>query len=155
MKQWYYGENGQRLGPISEADLGSLIAAGRIGPATLLWHEGMAQWKPLGQVSAEGGLAILPPSSGYDLLRPAATSGLAIASLICGILGLVLSCMFMSFLGIPAVICGHMAMHQIENSRNLVVGRGMALAGLICGYLCLLITLTMVGFVIFAMVNSP
>ena len=155
MEQWYYGENGQRLGPIPEADLGSLIAAGRIGPATLIWREGMAEWLPLGQVSAQGGLAVLPPSGGYDLLRPATTSGLAIASMVCGILGLVLSCMFLSILGIPAVICGHMAMHQIENSRNHVVGRGMALAGLICGYLSLLIMLSMIGFMIFAMVNSP
>ncbi|GAA5119761.1 DUF4339 domain-containing protein [Luteolibacter yonseiensis] len=153
--QWYHAENGQRHGPISEQDLGSLIAAGRIGPATLIWREGMAQWLPLGQVSAEGGLAVLPPSAGYDLLRPATTSGLAIASMVCGILGLVLSCMFLGILGIPAVVCGHMAMHQINNSRNMIVGRGMALTGLICGYLGLL---TMLGFIlqiVFALAHFP
>jgi len=149
--QWYYGENGQRLGPISEADLGSLIAAGRIGPATLLWREGMDQWMPLGHVSMQGGLSVLPASAGYDLLRPATTSGLAITSLVCGILSL--TCIF--FLGIPAVICGHMAMHQIANSRNLVTGRGMALAGLICGYLALLMTLSFLVVIILSMVNSP
>jgi Domain of unknown function (DUF4190) len=41
-------------------------------------------------------------------------------------------------LSIPAVICGHMALHQIKNSPRIVAGRGMALAGLICGYLALL-----------------
>lgn len=150
--KWFYGENGQRLGPVSEADLGSLIAAGRIGPATLIWREGMEQWLPLGQVSAQGGLEVLPPSMGYDLLRPGVTSGLAIASLICGIIGLV-TCMV--FLGIPAVICGHMAMHQIANSRHLVTGRGMALAGLICGYLAVLMMLAFASMMIFAMVNTP
>lgn len=152
--QWYYGENGQRMGPISEADLGSLIAAGRIVPATLIWREGMEQWMPLGHVSAQGGIAVLPPSAGYDLMRPATTSGLAIASMVCGILGLVL-CFLFGILGVPAVICGHMALHQIANSRNLVVGRGMALAGLICGYLSLLMLLMFVGQIVFAMVNSP
>jgi hypothetical protein len=150
--QWYYGENGQRQGPVSEADLGSLIAAGRIGPATLIWREGMAQWMPLGYVSSQGGLDVLPPSSDYDLLRPATTSGLAIASLVCGIVSLV-SCMI--FLGIPAVICGHMAMRQIANSRNLVNGQGMALAGLVCGYLTSLLTLSFLVMVVIAVVNSP
>lgn len=152
--EWYYGENGQRMGPISEADLGGLIAAGRIGMATLIWREGMTQWTPLGLVSAQGGLAVLPPSTGYDLLRPATTSGLAIASLVCGIIGM-MTCFGLGILGIPAVICGHMAMHQIANSRNMVAGRGMAITGLICGYLSLLILLCFVGMMIFAMVNSP
>ena len=90
-----------------------------------------------------------------ELLRPATTSGLAIASMVCGILGLVLSCMFLGILGIPAVVCGHMAMHQINNSRNMIVGRGMALTGLICGYLGLL---TMLGFIlqiVFALAHFP
>lgn len=152
MVQWYYGENGQQIGPVSESDLGALMMSGRIGPATLLWREGMAQWSPLAQISAQGGLSILPPHAGYNLLHPATTSGLAITSLVCGIVGLV-SCLI--FLGIPAVICGHMALHQIANSRNLVAGRGMALAGLVCGYVCVLMLVSFVAFMIFAMANTP
>lgn len=152
MVQWYYGENGQQAGPVSEADLGALIASGRIGPATMLWREGMPYWTPLAHVSAQGGLSMVPPHSGYNLLHPTTTSGLAITSLVCGIVGLV-SCVV--FIGIPAVICGHMAMHQIANSRDMVVGRGMALAGLICGYLCLLIMISFIAMMIFAVANSP
>jgi len=48
-----------------------------------------------------------------------------------------------------------MAMHQIANSRDMVVGRGMALAGLICGYLCLLIMISFIAMMIFAVANSP
>jgi hypothetical protein len=132
--QWYYTENGQQMGPISEADLGGLIAAGRIGVATLIWRDGMEHWLPLGEVSAQGGLEVLPPSMGYELLRPGKNSGFAIASMICGIVA-VIPCL--GFVGIPAVVCGHVAMHQIDNSRNLIVGKGMATAGLILGYTCL------------------
>lgn len=56
------------------------------------------------------------------------TSGLAIASLVLGILGLCGGLI----LGIPAVICGHLAKNKIKVSGEK--GAGMALAGLILGY---------------------
>jgi hypothetical protein len=71
---------------------------------------------------------------------------LAIASMICGIVGY-LTCYFVGILGIPAVICGHMAIQRINQSPYPVGGRGMAISGLILGYLGILITL---GIVIFA-----
>ena len=152
MEQWYYGENGQRLGPIPEADLGSLIAAGRIGPATLIWREGMAEWLPLGQVSAQGGLAVLPPSGGYDLLRPATTSGFAIASMVCGIVGIV-TCIFL--LGIPAVICGHLSLNQIDNAPFATSGRGMAITGLALGYLQAVGIVAIIVMIVVAGLQSP
>ena len=64
------------------------------------------------------------------------TNGLAIASMICGILSLILFCFCGGlFLGIPAVICGHLSLNQLNASGNSQQGRGMAIAGLICGYL--------------------
>jgi uncharacterized RDD family membrane protein YckC len=50
---WYYAENGQKAGPIDEAQLEELRAAGRIQPATLVWREGMANWTPFSQVQGE------------------------------------------------------------------------------------------------------
>jgi hypothetical protein len=45
---WYYDSGGgQRQGPISEAELDRLIAAGTITADTLVWHEGMASWAAL------------------------------------------------------------------------------------------------------------
>jgi hypothetical protein len=59
------------------------------------------------------------------------TAGVAIASLVLGILGLIL----LGPLGsIPAVICGHVAMSRIKKSPDDLEGNGMALAGLILGY---------------------
>ena len=64
------------------------------------------------------------------------TNGLAIASMICGILSLVFFCFCGGlFLGIPAVICGHLSLNQLNAPENSQQGRGMAVAGLICGYL--------------------
>ena len=64
------------------------------------------------------------------------TNGLAIASMICGILSLTLFCFCGGlFLGIPAVICGHLSLNQLNAPGNSQQGRGMAIAGLICGYL--------------------
>ena len=64
------------------------------------------------------------------------TNGLAIASMICGILSLVFFCFCGGlFLGIPAVICGHLSLNQLNAPGNSQQGRGMAIAGLVCGYL--------------------
>jgi hypothetical protein len=58
----------------------------------------------------------------------ARTSGLAIVSLICSLLGPCCS--------LPAIICGHVALHKIHRDPALT-GRGIALAGLIIGYVIL------------------
>lgn len=64
--------------------------------------------------------------------QPVYTSGLAIASLILGIVGVV--CLG-PFGGIPAVICGHIALSNIRKSDGTEGGRGMAIAGLVTGYI--------------------
>ena len=64
----------------------------------------------------------------------AQSCGLATASLILGICGLVL-CVLGPAFGIPAVICGHMARSRINASGGALSGGGMALAGIITGYI--------------------
>jgi hypothetical protein len=58
-------------------------------------------------------------------------SGLAVASLVLGLLSFVLSI----FTAIPAVICGHIAKSRIRKNSEEISGRGMATAGLVLGYL--------------------
>jgi len=65
------------------------------------------------------------------------TLGLAITSLVLGILGFV-CCGFFS--GIPAIICGHMAHGKIHRHPRRYEGSGLALAGLILGYLSIFST---------------
>ena len=43
---WYYVEDGKQAGPITEIDLKTLVRLGTINDKTLVWHEGLADWKP-------------------------------------------------------------------------------------------------------------
>ncbi len=60
--------------------------------------------------------------------RDAKTSGLAVASLILGILFLIFPA------AILAIVLGHISRSQIRDSAGRIKGAGMALAGLILGY---------------------
>ena len=69
-----------------------------------------------------------PPPPGFTGYRAARTSGLAIASMVLGIV-------WLFWLGsILAVIFGHVALSQIKRSMGALSGRGMAIAGLALGY---------------------
>ena len=60
---------------------------------------------------------------------------LAVWSLVLGILAIVLSVVCIGpLLGIPAVICGHMAYSRVKRSAGALTGGGLALGGLITGY---------------------
>lgn len=48
--QWYYSIDGQRSGPVPHAELERLIQAGTIKGDTLLWRQGLDQWKSLDDV---------------------------------------------------------------------------------------------------------
>ena len=74
-----------------------------------------------------------PPMSGSSIPT---RCGLATASLVLGILSLVL-CIIGPLFGIPAVICGHKAMGLIKRSGGALDGHGLALGGLITGYISL------------------
>lgn len=65
-----------------------------------------------------------------------AKSGLAIASLVCGIA----SFLFWFAGSLAAIICGHLALSRIRKSGNRLAGKGMAIAGLVCGYFTLVIS---------------
>jgi len=69
-----------------------------------------------------------PPPGGYYPVPQQPTNGLAGASLVCSVIGLL-----MPFLLIPGVVMGHVARDQIRASGQR--GAGMALAGLVIGYL--------------------
>jgi hypothetical protein len=75
-------------------------------------------------------------------------SGLAIFSLILGIL----SILVLGFIAaIPGIITGHMARSRAKNNPAVYGGSGMALAGLILSYLGLLLSIAAVVF----MMSNP
>ena len=55
---WYYCLNNQRCGPVDEAAVKNLIAAGTVTRNTLVWQDGMDSWQP---VLATPLAAMLPP----------------------------------------------------------------------------------------------
>ncbi len=62
--------------------------------------------------------------------------GLAVWSLVLGIMAIVLSAVCIGPLfAIPAVICGHIAYSRVRRSQGQLTGDGLALGGLITGYL--------------------
>lgn len=60
--QWYVGVAGQRQGPFDLGGLAERVAAGTLGPDTLVWRSGLAQWQPASQVPELASvLATVPP----------------------------------------------------------------------------------------------
>lgn len=99
-----------------------------------------------------------PPAQPYASYPPRSpkpkTNGLAIASMVLGILSLVFFCAwFFPVMPILAVVFGHIALSQIRKQGT--AGRGMAIAGLVTGYIGLAITVVMIILMIIGTVTSP
>jgi prepilin-type processing-associated H-X9-DG protein len=80
---------------------------------------------------------------------PTKTSGLAVASLVLGIL----SCPFSILAGIPGLVCGIMGLNRISRSERAaasprLTGQGLAIAGIILSGLSMLILPVMVGLML-------
>jgi len=48
---WYYAHDGQRHGPVAAAELHDLWLDQRVPDTTLVWCEGMKDWRPIGEVA--------------------------------------------------------------------------------------------------------
>jgi hypothetical protein len=127
----YIARDGHRLGPFPVEEVKRQLASGQLSPNDLAWAQGARDWVPLASFSPLQGNQY-PPAVGYEGPRqPEQTSGVAIASLVLGII----SFLFCPFIGsIAAVICGHVARSNIRSSGGTLSGDGLALAGLIMGY---------------------
>lgn len=147
---WYYSKGSERLGPVSLDALVAEMTAGRVRDHDLLWREGMEAWMPASEVMdvqkavADARFGQTVAQGAFVPGAPPATNGLAIASMVLGICGIVLGTLILT--GLPAVICGHIARRQIRESSLPVAGDGMALAGLILGYMSIIFTVAVAAF---------
>jgi hypothetical protein len=76
-----------------------------------------------------------PPPMGMGGFPPP-NHGLAVASMVCGILAIVPGCccgLFGMPLSIAALVMGLMSINQINASGGQLGGKGMAIAGTVCG----------------------
>lgn len=117
-----------------------------------------------------GGGFIPPPPPGGGYIPPAPmgytpggmayagrrTDGLAIASLICGIVGIVCSVICLGvILGPAAAIMGFISRQRIVSSAGTLGGGGLAMAGLILGIVSFLLSVAWFFIFIFAIPHSP
>ncbi len=132
--EFYIARDGQQSGPFSEAEVRRKLAAGEVLPTDRGWREGMVEWMPLSTFSTViASSAQVPAIAGtHAYCPPATTSGLAVASLVMGILSFTA---FPILPGILAVIFGHSALSSIRSSDGRLTGDGLAMAGLILGYI--------------------
>jgi DNA-directed RNA polymerase subunit RPC12/RpoP len=75
------------------------------------------------------------PASHIETGQPSAVSATSAAAVWSFVLSLLsIFCLGM-LTGIPAIICGHVAVSNINRSRGTLTGKGLAIAGLVIGYL--------------------
>ena len=48
---WYYVENGQQKGPLTQTEFVRSVGQGVVTAETLVWHSGMRAWEPYGKVA--------------------------------------------------------------------------------------------------------
>jgi hypothetical protein len=133
------GSDQKEYGPVSADVLRQWIAQGRVNAQTQTQAEGTTVWKPLAEFTefaealASGTPAPTAPRQPVSIptgpAPDAQQKGLAIASLILGLLSLCGS--FLT--GIPAIICGAIAISQARRNPARYGGTGMAVAGLVLG----------------------
>jgi hypothetical protein len=78
-------------------------------------------------------------------------SGMAIASLVLGILSVIC---FGVLAGIPAIILGHVAHRRARKTPDTYGGPGLALAGFVLGYASILVTLVLAGLLLPALAQA-
>lgn len=49
--EWFYASGTDQKGPIEQVEFDRLVQGGVITPSTLVWREGMTDWKPYGDVA--------------------------------------------------------------------------------------------------------
>lgn len=170
---WYYATNGVQHGPVPLETLRDKISMGEVAPTDLAWREGLADWAPVSTIedlkprvpeapaapeSAAQPEPYRPPvtTSAPVPVTPAApvapsmpsapvSTGMAVASMICGIISLIACCMWpvSGPLAIVAIVLGHIALSRCKADPSRFGGKGMAGAGLGTGYLGLIASVIM------------
>ena len=83
------------------------------------------------------------PTTTVGISAQPTTNGMAIASLILGIVGLLLGWLLLFIPNILAIVFGHIASSQIKHSHGSQTGQGLAIGGLVMGYL--IVTVGVIG----------
>jgi hypothetical protein len=131
MTQWHYQKGEETFGPIPEEQFRAMLADERVLPSDLVWHEGMPQRRPAGEVSELSiflpNMPATTPSSHPRKRRARPHRGGTVLTL--GVVGLVLCWIC----GIIAWVMGSRDLREMRRGRMDKSGYGMTQAGLVCG----------------------
>ena len=135
------GADQKEYGPVSTDVMRQWISERRVNGRTLVQAVGTTTWKPLAEFQEfaaaleAGGPPPMPgPLQPQAPTGPVKTSGMAIASLVCGVLGC---------LGITAIVglvLGIVAQVKISRSGGRLKGSGLAIAGICVSAVMLIAT---------------
>ncbi|MDA0768517.1 MAG: DUF4190 domain-containing protein [Verrucomicrobia bacterium] len=146
---WHYAKEQERHGPVSQEQLLGLLRSGALADHDLVWREGMAAWQAAGEVmELQRALfgSRVPEAAGSTMSVAPPQNGLAITSLVLGIVSIV--AMTLIITAIPGVVCGHIARRQIREAPGVQSGEGMAIAGLILGYIAIILSLAFIALMV-------
>ncbi|MBI5387208.1 MAG: DUF4190 domain-containing protein [Verrucomicrobia bacterium] len=125
------GSDGKEYGPVGADLLRQWLAEGRINNQTSAQADGTSEWKALGSfpefVQPIAGSGFAAPA------QPAKTSGLAITSLVMGVLGC------LGITALAGLVLGIVALVKIKKSEGRLGGQGLAIAGICVSGLMLLV----------------
>jgi hypothetical protein len=123
------GGDQKEYGPISADDVRQWIAEGRAAAQSKVKAEGATEWKTLADFTEFRDLlkSPAPPPLAVAPATAPKTSGMAVTSLVLGILGM-FTCGLTALFGL---ILGIIAMVKVKNSGGKLSGSGIALAGII------------------------
>lgn len=156
------GADQKEYGPVAAEVIRDWIRQGRVTARTLVQAEGVLEWRPLSDfiefgsdLAAKQGSAAAgpPPMMGAvpPALPPKPKSGMAVASLVLGILSMV-GCPIIASL--PAIILGHIAHSRNRRSPNEYGGGGLATAGFVLGYVSFITIPILAGLLLPALAKA-
>jgi len=114
------GADQKEYGPVTAEQIREWLASGRANANTQVQVEGSSDWVPLGTIPE------LAPTPLTSPVPAAQTSGLAVTSLVLGILGLI-TCGVSALVGL---VLGIIALLKINKSQGTLKGSGLAIAGI-------------------------
>ena len=146
------GADSKEYGPVNGEVLRQWITEGRANAQTRVKPEGAGDWQTLASVPEFEALFALPTGAVLPLFAAPAetkTSGLAITSLVLGILGI---CGITALVGL---IMGIVALVKINRSGGRLSGQGLAIAGIcVSGFMLLVSIPFMAGLTLPALARA-
>ena len=121
------GSDGKEYGPTTAEEIRIWITQGRLSARSKIKPEGSTEWQALSDVPEFMDAITAATSAIGTVSGTAKTSGLAVASLVLGILGM----FSFGLTAIVGLVLGIIALVQINKSKGQLSGLGLAIAGVV------------------------